>query len=303
MIYKQITIYSMILLASQIGFASEKDDAKDKWQKLDTAMVEYHFQKKMERTSDLVFPEFSSYSMLSGTTVYCLDNEGSEISTEKCEELKEFVRGPGNIRSVENDLKADGCLNAIHHNELSSCKMHYSEKSKSSSLEQQKKLDSIYSLAVKTIPKFTEMYKIRIASNFKALDAVLIHLANPEEKRKLAAAKKNSKECKIYRLKAETCRKAYIESAANAGLKMEEEATKQSGAVNLYSRYKLGQMKAMHGTANLSELKKQYKLLVGDEWTPKACEPSRKQASEEANEENEAITVCGCTGSDCADLD
>lgn len=163
--------------------------------------------------------------------------------------------------------------------------------------------DGIYALASKTIPQFSEIYKARIASNLKAIDAVISHLANPEEKRKVAAAKMNSKECKIYRLTAETCRKAYVESAANAGLKMEDEATKQSGAVNLYSRYKLGQMKAMHGTANLSELKKQYKLLVGNEWTPKMCEPSRKQASEDDIEENDALAVCGCTGSDCANLD
>lgn len=280
------------LVAAQSSYASN-DELKQQWHSLDTALVDYHFNNKRVRLPDIRMPST------------CVDNEGSDISQEKCDQLREFVMGPGKTSSAEQELKNDDCINAVQHNQLLECRMRYDEKSKSSVQEQQKRVDAISELAIRTIPRFTEMLKARVASNLKTIDAVVKHLADPSEKKKAIVAKKNSKACKVYHVTADICRKAYVEAAANKGLKVEDEATKQSGAVNVYSRYKLGQMKALHGTTNLPQLKKQYRELLGTEWTPKTCEASpevkRKAASGEINDESEEIEACGCHGLDCAD--
>jgi|GEM_PF-6100145 len=287
------SIIVFAFLTAQSSFAANTE-MKQQWQSLDSALVDYHFNNKRVRLPEITFPSS------------CVDIEGSDISKEKCDQLREFVLGPGKTSSLEQDAKNDDCLNAIQHNQLLECRMRYNEKSKSLVQDQQKRIELISDVTSKTVPRFAEMLKARVASNLKTIDSVITHLADPSEKKKAIVAKKNSKACKVYHVTADICRKAYVEAAANKGLSVEKEATKQSGAVNLYSRYKLGQMKALHGTANLPQLKKQYRELVGSEWTPKTCEASpetkRQAVSGEISDESEEIEACGCHGLECSDI-
>lgn len=200
----------------------------------------------------------------------CFDRNGKNVNAESCDDVDEFVRVMS--RKSEGDCarkSIDQCI-SMHEEILSSIDSRLDKISLANSFIREN-----LSEYLKVAPQ--KLRKVRAD-----VSASLDDLKDPTGAGNRAVAKIRSKECKISRLETSICQKSQVDSAANWAMEMEKESTKQSGVVNRYGRHKAGQLKAMHGTGQLGELKSQYRKLSGKDWNPKACE---------ADDELEA---CGC---------
>lgn len=292
----------MIAFASNVALASDKEEAIKLWKSADDAI---QIAMDTGKKSDLDLPSYDEKFGFGGNTLVCYDVTGKQISKEECDSARSFVLSLNGrkIESIKELWQKDKCRTSLDTSGF--CKQDYQNLKKSN---QQLKhlLDENKEVALKLIPTSFQNYQSRVSENLTQLATIERQLENPQEVRKMVKGKLQSKECKIYHVTADICRKSHVEAAANNGLAMEDEATKQSGMVNRYSRYKLGQMKAMHGTSDLPKLKNQYRQLVGSDWTPKTCEASpevkRKLATGEMTDESEEIEACGCAGLDCQEI-
>lgn len=291
----------VVTLSSSLALASDKDESVKKWKSVDALISDSIGKNKKE---ELQLPSYDEKFGFGGNSYVCYDLNGDEFSKESCDTAKTFAMTihKRKLESVKTRWKNDKCSTQL---DDGFCLNDY-KKLKKLNLQTQDLLNESKDIAAKTIPNTFGKYQALVDENLKELSSIEIALSNPEEKKKQIKQKLASKECKVFQVTADICRKSYIEAAADKGLSVEDQATKHSGVTNLYSRYKLGQMKAIHGTGNLQELKKQYKSLVGSDWSPKMCESSsessRKYASGELSIEDEEVEVCGCSGLDCQDI-
>ncbi|MGK5083126.1 hypothetical protein WDW37_07450 [Bdellovibrionota bacterium FG-1] len=111
-----------------------------------------------------------------------------------------------------------------------------------------------------------------------------------------AKVKQKSKECKSFRLVISLCQASTNIEHADAAKKMEDDVTKESGVVNKYARYKIGQQKVMSSQGYQSNLQ-QYKKLSGKAFDRKQCdenEPKTGTVDPAGNPVHEEVMLCGC---------
>lgn len=297
-----------VIFSAQSAFATDKEEAMRRWKSADETIIKaFELNKNrdprlVKNKDELTLPTYAEKFGWGGNTYVCYDVNGNEISKDECDDALKFVSSLNGrmVESIKARWEKDKCRTRL---DEGFCKSDY-QGLKGTNAQLNKFLEENRVIALKTVPTSFQKYKSLVEENLAQLEPIEQKLSNPQDMVKIVKQKLNSRECKVFHVTADICRKAYIEASADKGLAVEDEATKQSGATNLYSRYKLGQMKALHGTANLPQLKKQYRELIGSEWTPKACEadPDRKTASSVTSDENEELEACGCSGLDCQDI-
>lgn len=148
-------------------------------------------------------------------------------------------------------------------------------------------LESVDEATKENLSQFLSELRKKVDAQEKGLD------------KKAGTQKESSKECQIYRLTVDLCRMTSIEDSTKVTTEHENEVTKNSGIINKYNRYKIGQMNAFHRTKDIPTFKSKYKSLVGKEWSQSSCEVSEEQERAAAKGDydpiHEEVENCGCS--------
>lgn len=225
----------------------------------------------------------TAWDEVSRTLIKSLDGKPTQTFL-----LKQKITESGNCYGINGkELSAEKCDSIFSDvTDLLSLK---SSKSKQDYLSLKSKIESASDVTKENLSPF-------LSELTKKVD---LKLANFESKEKRSDQTEVSKECQIYRMTVDLCRMTSIDESAKAATEHETDVTKESGIVNKYSRYKIGQMKVLHGTKDIPAFRTKYKSLTGKDWSQSACEISEEQEKAAArgtfDPTQEEIDKCGCS--------
>lgn len=277
-----LTICLLVFLKVFTFKANAKENYEDYWKTINQDAI---FQYCAGCSSGIKFIQKEECGFASCENV-CYDRSGNNIGDERCNKIWNWSdKDAKNIQRLESDLGSEI---------LTSCggvtKKCLKEHEKA--LIKMKNVKVSFGAVGDDIKlNMKEFYAHVVSKLDKDIQSKVDEIANINGTgaNQKILSKMKSKECQVYHLTSDICQKSYVESTADAAMGLEKEATKQSGIINKYGRYKIGQMKAMHGTNQITQLKSKFKRLNGKDWTPKSCDSSGE------SDGSEEITACGCT--------
>lgn len=283
---RKTLLLTLIIIPLNV-FALDKGEAKKDWEQYSG----YLKKTKLENESqdDYTIPNQNACGFL-GCKQVCVNSEGEEIEKEKCEAIDSFIKNLIPVKSFSafwRDVNwPDGCSKFIQGAKKTEC------------LETLKKKKEEYSLSLSTIDKFKEIpsntigdfvvsYKNAISANLDSLEKKEKEINNSEISVQELKKKAQSNECQSFRVLVSICQKSLVDANTKEATKLENKITKESGVINLSSRYQISQYRALHGTDKLPELIKNYKKLTSKDWSKELCDWDTLTNKEEKK-------VCGC---------
>lgn len=265
-----VSIFVLIAFISRPGHAIEPGQAGKEWEKLNKELID----KGKARP-------FAINAVRDGSEI-CYDKSGKDIGEKSCDLIESFIKlisSSNPTWGCDDDYSKEECIK-VHEDALIA-------------LEQKlEKVNSADGIIKENLDQYLKVAPNQIKKSLADVKLSLAGMKDPKGAKNRALTKIRSKECKIARLELGICQKSYVKAATDSAMDLEKEATKQSGVVNQYGRYKIGQMKAMHGTGQLGSLKAQYQKLKGSAWNPKSCEGNAEEVQCNSGSGGPRTTPC-----------
>jgi hypothetical protein len=263
--FRKLALIMSAMLMTTAAFGLDKEEAKAAWDNINKELIEKKIKTRQPITMSNIVSQVRREEGTFSVKVVCYTRQGEAINADRCEKIWDFI-------------------NEVHPRDDSESRLKKYSKQLDDANEDIKGSLGPYLAEAK---KYIESTLQKSADNSSKLQNIKAAIAS----------KMQSKECKTYKLSVDICQKAYVDNAGTQAVNTENEITKETGMVNRYSRYKIGQLKQLHGTGRIPVLKADYKRLTGKDWQQSSCgfdEPQKLIKNSFGDEVTEEAFYCGC---------